>query len=166
MEILNNDIEKAIKIAQAFVEKLNREHTFHPNYYYSINIPPTEYFELWYFDFKIMSNQNLPKDQVKEFAGAPGFVIKKETEEIEIIAWWQKHLLDEQQGKKEKLNKILLKIEENNWNAALVRKLTGIKPRDIFNLKSEVQSLDLTNIKNRYAVIRMIEKLMIDESIK
>jgi len=152
-------MNEIIKTAESFVNKLNEEEPLHPDYEYGFDSNPKEFFECWYFDFKIIPKREIPKNKTGGFGGAPGFIIFKKDRKAKIIAFWRKHELEEEQIRRIELNKILSQIEKENWNTALIRKLTGIKPRNILELKKRFNSYDFSKEENRILVIKEIEKL-------
>lgn len=151
-------MEEYIEIAKIFVDNLNKENPIKGDYKYSFSEVPKQLLEYWYFDFKIIATKN-QKNESSNFGGALGFIISKESKKARAIAFWEKHELKEQEIIRKELNEILLKLKHENWNAAQIKKLTGIKPREALSIKSKYESLDFSTEENRLIVIKELEKL-------
>lgn len=153
-------MKEIIEIAEVFVNELNQEEPFHPDYRYGFCDDPEEFFECWYFDFKIIPNKNVLRNKLENFGGAPGFVITKSEKKVKMIGWEQKHELEEEYHRIIELDKMLQRAENEEWDLALVRKLTGLKPITILEMKAKYQSYDFSKKEKRFIVIKEFEKLM------
>ncbi len=151
-------MEEYIGIAKIFVDNLNNKKPIRGDYKYNFSENPNEFFEHWYFDLIVIS-KTTQKNESLDIGGAPGFIISKESKKAKIIAWWEKYEFEEQQRKRSELNEIIIKIKLKGWNAAQIRELTGIKPREALNIKNKYKSLDFSQEDNRLIVIKELEKL-------
>lgn len=153
-----NKMKEYVDIAKTFVDNLNKENPIKGDYEYSFSKTPYELLEYWYFDLKIIATK-IQKNESSNFGGAPGFIVSKESKKAKVIAFWKKYELEEQQRIRKELNEILLRIKREDWTAAQIKKLTGIKTREALNIKNKYKSLDFSKEDNRLIIIKELEKL-------
>jgi len=118
-------------IAQKFIDDRNKKIPFHKDYDLRFSTPPIEFLECWFFYFKIVPKIEIAKEEIKKFAGAPGFTISKKDNKVQTIAWWRLLELEEEQKRKQVLRELLFKIVEENWKPSTIRKLTRLTSRII-----------------------------------
>lgn len=80
-------------IALADARRIAREHVEaepqpHPDYRIVLG-PEREVPIGWYFDYGIECLKDISEDQREEFAGAPGFLIRREDGDVEEVSWGQ-----------------------------------------------------------------------------
>lgn len=155
-------LEKAevIAIAKAYIDKLNREKPFHPDYEYSFDDDLKEYFAHWYIDFEVVPKRPMEASEIETFYGAPGFMIFKKDYTVQMVSWGMLGELERKENTRNGLSEVLSEMEAGNWNLPAIRKLTGIKPHDILALEAQYQSIDFSVERNRIVVIEQIERLM------
>jgi len=152
-------MEEIILIAKSFIEKLNIDKPFHPDYEYGFDDNFVEFIDCWYFDFKILSKQDIKEDEIEGFVGAKGFIISKINKEVNAISWPTWSTINKRESKRRELDELLSEFDKEKWNLAKIREITGIKPNQILEIRKQNQMLDFTIEKNRLKVISQIEKL-------
>jgi len=147
-------------IAKSFVNKLNQEKPFHPDYEYGFDNNFIEFIDCWYFDFKILPKKEIKEDEIESFVGAKGFIISKMSNEVNTISWSTWSEMNKKELRRTKLDGLLINFNDSKWNLAEIRKITGVNPNQILDVKKQYQILDLTLEKNRLKVILEIEKFI------
>lgn len=145
-------MKEILSIAKSFINRLNEEEHFNKDFKYGLDNFPKEYFECWYFDFKIISLRKV--NNITKIGGAPGFIISKENREARIIAWWEKCQLEESELRLTELNKVLNQIESENWNLKSIQQLTGMKLNKVFKFKKQFQLFDLSTTSNKLFLLK------------
>lgn len=159
LAVIKKTMKEFIEIAKLFIEKKNQDRESpHPDYRFGFCKEPENFIESWYFDFLMLPNKEIPKDEIMLFAGAPGFIISKTSKTVKVISHGEIYELKVQLEFKQKLNQLLYQFEKKEWNSSSIRKLTGLRPKEILEMKKKYERLDFSVEENKLVIMSEITK--------
>jgi hypothetical protein len=77
---------EALALAQAHIIRRNQESPFHPDCEYAVDAAPEDFFDCWYFDYRIIKRKAIPWSELPTLGGAPGFIVSKADKSIQAIS--------------------------------------------------------------------------------
>lgn len=82
-------LTEANALAQAYLEQANQNGQAPADYEYVLS-KPVQYEHCYYFDYQLRHRFGLPQSQWELFAGAPGFIVSRQTGEVSVVSWGEK----------------------------------------------------------------------------
>ncbi|HEX8349314.1 MAG TPA: hypothetical protein VF598_05090 [Hymenobacter sp.] len=135
--------EEAIELADAYIKHQNEENSFHPEYEYAVS-EPREYEEYWFFNFEIRHVHDLPKKDWEMFAGAPGYLVYKNTGQVKTTSWEKYSLLDKREALLKHCEQVATQLLTKEWSLQILRKHFKLPLPALIAFKKELENPGLS----------------------
>lgn len=132
------------QIAANYVESLNQELENFGEQQYCYGLGEIiEFSDCFYFDFQILKGKGSNEDPPL-LAGAPGFIIDKQTKEPKVITHGKLAELDKLNRKKEEVLEILNNVKKGNKPLLEFKRRFELTSSELLELKNELQKEEVS----------------------
>lgn len=133
-------LSDALVLAQAHTEEMNTQAPIHPNYQYGMS-KPVEYAHCWYFDYRIQPRLDFPPSKQEMFAGAPGFIISKQTTKLCTVSWHEMQQLAAQSAIWQQVDLQATQLLKTDLNLATLRAHLPLTLPELIVFKKDLNEL-------------------------
>lgn len=143
---------EALAIAKAHIARQNQEQPFDPDYEYSI-AAPEEYFDCWYFSYRIINRRGLAESEWELFAGAPGFTVSKADKSATTIGWQMFQQLKQREKLFQKASVIAHESFRSELTLQVLRKHFKMPLAELLLLKRSLNAPDLAEDQKKLLLV-------------
>lgn len=134
---------EASATAQAYIIRQNQENPFHPDYEYTVGAPE-EYFDCWYFGYRVVNLRGVPEAEQDIFVGAPGFTVSKADNTITVVAHHQRRELAQRENAFHQATLVAEELLSKELSLQALRKYFKLPLPALVALKRSLKETGLT----------------------
>ncbi|MCA8830413.1 hypothetical protein [Hymenobacter pini] len=147
--------QDATAVAQDYITLQNQDTPFHPEYEYEV-AAPDEYFDCWYFDYRIVSRLGVPENEQELFAGAPGFTVSKANGSITVISWDVQRKLPQREALFQKFSILADTLTSSKLDVRMLRKHFTTPLAELAQFKHSLDAPSLTQLQKKELLISQL----------